>query len=237
MPVAEPTAMSFLALTSLSWLALPGAAAAVPLLLAVLARRRRVLAAALVLIACATLAALATPPIVNGLERAVVASGRSTMQPELVYDVAVVLGGNHSRIEAAAVAFRQGRARFILYSGAHDAGEVALLRSFLDARGVPADRIIIETRSRNTRENAVESARTIAAYGWRVLLIVTSAAHVERALGCFHRLGLRPDVLAVSDTAPLRHVWPCAVALERSSELLHEILGRVAYRVLGYSGP
>ncbi len=229
--------MSFFASKSLSWLALPGALAAVPLVLAVVARRRRALAAALVLIACATLAALATPPIVNRLERVVVASGQTTMKPELVYDVAVVLGGNHSRIEAAADAFRQGRTRFILYSGAHDAGEVALLRSFLHSRGVSADRVIIETRSRNTRENAVESARIIAAHAWRSLLIVTSAAHVERARGCFHRLGLRPDVLAVRDTAPLRHVRPSAVALQRSSELLHEIVGRVAYRALGYCGP
>jgi uncharacterized SAM-binding protein YcdF (DUF218 family) len=71
--------------------------------------------------------------------------------------------------------------------------------------------------------------------GWRSILLVTSAAHVERAAGCFHRIGLRPDVLPVTDSAALRHVWPRAVAPESSSALLHEVVGRFVYRVLGYS--
>ena len=130
-----------------------------------------------------------------------------------------------------------GRARYLLYSGALGAADNAGVRSDLIARGVPGDRIVIEARSRNTRENAVESARVIAARGWRSVLLVTSAAHVERAAGCFHRIGLRPDVLPVTDSAPLIHVWPSADALERSSQLLHELVGRVVYRVLGYSEP
>ena len=199
--------------------------------------RGRGLAAALVVSACATLGALASPPIVNALERVVAASGQSTMKSDLEYDVAVVLGGGPARIEAGADVVRRGRARYLLYSGAFGAADNAGVRSDLIARGVPGDRIVIEARSRNTRENAAESARVIAACGWRSVLLVTSAAHVERAAGCFRRIGLRPDVLPVTDSAPLIHVWPSADALERSSQLLHELVGRVVYRVLGYSEP
>jgi uncharacterized SAM-binding protein YcdF (DUF218 family) len=225
----------FLASKALSWVDLPATWVAALLAVAFLVRRRRALAAALVVIACATLGALASPPIVNALERVLVASGQSTMKPELEYDVAVVLAGSPARIVAGADVVRRGRARYLLYSGELDAAESAAVRSDLIARGVPGDRVVIEDRSRNTRENATESARVIAARGWRSILLVTSAAHVERAAGCFHRIGLRPDVLPVTDTAPLLHVWPRAVALERSSALLHELVGRLVYRVLGYS--
>jgi uncharacterized SAM-binding protein YcdF (DUF218 family) len=50
---------------------------------------------------------------------------------------------------------------------------------------------VIEARSRDTREKAIESARIAAARDWRSILLVTSAAHVERAAGCLHRIGLR----------------------------------------------
>ncbi len=228
-------AVFFFTSKALSWVALPAAWTAALLAVAFLARRRRALAVALVVIACATLCALASPPIANALGRVVVASGQSTMKPELEYDVAVVLGGNPARIVAGADVMRRGRARYLLYSGALGAADSAAVRSDLIARGVPGDRIVIEDRSRNTRENAVESASVIAARGWRSILLVTSAAHVERADGCFHRIGLRPDVLPVAVWKPILHVWPRAVALERSSQILHELVGRVVYRVLGYS--
>jgi uncharacterized SAM-binding protein YcdF (DUF218 family) len=156
------------------------------------------------------------------------------MKPGLEYDVAIVLANSPARDEAGADVIRRGGARHLLYSGAFGRDEV---RSDLVARGVPGDRIVIESRSRNTRENAVESARVVAAHGWRSVLLVTSAPHVERAVGCFHRVGLRPDVLAVADPTPLRGRKPYAAALARSSDLLHELIGRAVYRVVGYSGP
>lgn len=203
---------------------------------ALLARRRRTLAAALVLLASGTLLALASPRIVNELGRYVEASGLSTARPEVQYDVVVVLGGNPARTEAGAAAVREGRARYLLYAGAYGGAE-RVVRSELLAFGAAADRIVVEPRSRNTRENAVEAARLIAERGWRSVVILTSVSHVERAAGCFHRLGLRPDVLAVMDAPPLPDGTPRAAVLRRSSDLLHELIGRVVYRVVGYSEP
>jgi uncharacterized SAM-binding protein YcdF (DUF218 family) len=228
--------MFFLVSKKLAWVALPWVWAAALLVLAFLARRRRALAAALALSACVTLGALAFPPAVNALGGLLSASGTSTMDPEIEYDVAIVLGGHPARDEAGADVVRRGRARHVLYSGALGPAGVARRRAGFIARGVPADRIVIESRSRNTRENAVESARVVAAHGWRTVLIVTSAPHVERAAGCFRRVGLRPDVLAV-DAAPLRGRRPRTLALRRSAELLHEVIGRAVYRLVGYSAP
>ncbi len=229
--------MFFLLSKKLAWVTLPGVWTAALLGLAFLARRRRALAAAIALFACATLVAFATPPAVNALERILAASGRSTVQPELEYDVAIVLGSDPARNEAGADAVRDGKARNLVYSGALGPADAAEVRAEFIARGVPPGRIVIEARSRNTRENAVESARVVAEHGWRSVLLVTSASHVERAAGCFRRVGLRPDVLAVPDPAPLRGRRPRAFVLRRSSELLHEFIGRAVYRLVGYSEP
>jgi uncharacterized SAM-binding protein YcdF (DUF218 family) len=97
---------------------------------------------------------------------------------------------------------------------------------------------VTEAGSRNTRENAVESARVAAARGWRRLLLVTSAQHVPRALGCFRAVGLEPDVLPVDREAgdAKGASWlPRAYALSRSSDVLRELAGRLVYRLAGYT--
>lgn len=96
----------------------------------------------------------------------------------------------------------------------------------------------MEAASRNTRENAIETARVASARGWRTLLVVTSAAHVPRAMGCFRALGLEPDVLPVdrrvTDGRPGEWL-PRARYLERSTGVLRELAGRVVYRAMGYA--
>ena len=63
--------------------------------------------------------------------------------------------------------------------------------------GIAPERVVIEDQSRNTRENAVESARVARERGWKTILVVTSAFHMERALGCFRAVGLEVDALPV----------------------------------------
>jgi uncharacterized SAM-binding protein YcdF (DUF218 family) len=208
------------------------AAALVALALSV---RRRSLGVVLALLACTPLAALTFPPVVNALDRAVSASGKSTIRPGLEYDAAIVLGGNLFRIQAGADVVRRGQARYLLYTGALDSSGIQRLTSELVARGVPAERIVIESRSRNTRENAIESSRIVVARHWRSLLLVTGTAHVERAVGCFRGLGLTPDVLPVTEFGPIEGVSPRADALEHAADLLHEIVGRFVYRIRGCS--
>jgi uncharacterized SAM-binding protein YcdF (DUF218 family) len=112
------------------------------------------------------------------------------------------------------------------------------LAALLRAAGVPAERIVVETGSRNTRENAREAARIAAARGWRRIALVTSAAHVPRALGCFRAAGLDPDVLPVDRRAAGTRglAWaPRASALRGSTDALREATGRVVYGLLGWS--
>ena len=120
-----------------------------------------------------------------------------------------------------------------LCSGENPAEMVARLAAKLVSWGVPPAQVVVEASSRNTRENAIECSRIAAAHGWRTLLVVTSAAHAPRALGCFRAVGLEPDLLPVDFRAgDGRNLgWlPRAVALQRSTAALRELAGRVVYR-------
>ncbi len=248
-----------LLLAPLSWALLLALAAAL------LLRRRPGLARWLLLAAGAELTVFSTPAVADALQRAAEGAAPRTFQAGQPYDVAVVLGGISEprrvwmddgedlggaaeRLTRAFELVQAGQARVVLLSGgladpgpgaASEAEELAVL---LRRWGVPAERIAVETRSRNTHENAVESARLIAERGWRRVLLVTSARHMPRALGCFRREGLSPDALPVDyrGGAPgaaghFSDWWPRAVELEASTEVLRELFGRLVYRWRGYS--
>ena len=230
-----------------------------------LARRRARLAWGLVFAGVAELLFFSTPAVADALARLAERSAPRTYRAGEPYDAVVVLGGvmeqrqpwfdggndltgAAERLTRAFELLREGRAGVVLISGgiSHPApgvpSEAEQLAAMLLRWGVPADRIAVETRSRNTRENAVESARVVAERGWRRLLLVTSAVHMPRALGCFHRVGLEPDALPVDyrGGAPgaardFESWWPRAMDLELSSETLRELAGRLVYRVMGYS--
>jgi uncharacterized SAM-binding protein YcdF (DUF218 family) len=197
-------------------------------------------------------------PVANRLTRFAEASARRTFRDDAVYDAAIVLGGGidpaassfsgetelgpaGDRIVAGYDLFRGGRARNILLSaGGPDPSEQ--VEADWGARlyrrlGVPEDRILLERTSRNTRENAEESARIVRARGWKSLLLVTSAMHAPRALASFRAAGLSPDLLPVDvrGNAKLGSFLPRSTALDRSTEVLRELAGRLVYRVAGYT--
>ena len=117
--------------------------------------------------------------------------------------------------------------------------EAVLLQRQLISWGISADRIVLEAHSKNTRENAVETASVAAAHHFSSLLVVTSAFHMQRAQGCFVAAGLPVDVLPVDYR--IRRLeresgWlPRAELLADSTRALRELSGRLVYRVLGYS--
>jgi uncharacterized SAM-binding protein YcdF (DUF218 family) len=229
------------------------------LVAAALLRRRGRTPWTLAGIAVAVLVAFSISPVDNALERAVEAGARSTFRPAVVYDAAIVLSGmvddaasrrsgeleltqEADRVVRAFELWRTGHVRMIVLSGGSsqpfpgDVPEPDRLRDALVRWGVPPDAILVEDRSRNTRENAIEAARVAAARNLRSLLLVTSAAHVPRALGCFRAVGLAPDVLPVDRRAGGGASWlPRAKFLAQSTAALHELAGRVVYWIVGYT--
>lgn len=228
---------------------------------ALLARRRAGAASALVAAAALVLWAFSTGTVSNALASAVESSAPSTFRPGVTYDAVIVLSGmvdEHAshrsgrpeltgaadRIVAGFELLREGRARAVLLSGgsprlaAGERSEPELLASALRTWGIDPSRIVVEDRSRNTHENAVEAARVVRERGWRTVVLVTSAAHMPRALGSFQNAGLRPDALPVDRRAsrgPHRSWTPRARALFESTEALRELLGRLVYWAMGYT--
>ena len=147
------------------------------------------------------------------------------------------------RMVAIAYLARQYPSARIIFSGGSGSlipgqpAEADFIYPLLDELGVPRARVMLENRSRNTEENA-EFTKAIAdpKPGERWLL-VTSAWHMARAVGCFRRVGFPVEAYPVDWHTP-RHV-SLAPSLEPAKNLVrtdiavHEWMGLVAYWASG----
>jgi uncharacterized SAM-binding protein YcdF (DUF218 family) len=248
---------------ALSWLFCPLSWTLVLLALALLFHRAQPRRAALLtLAALLVLSVFSTSDVADALQSWVEAGAVSTARAEVTYDTVIILGGmvepdatmasgepaypaNAERLMRGFELLQGGWARdAILSAGTLDPTPGALTEAtVLDAQlqlwGIDGGRLVAETRSRNTRENALETAKIVRERGYRSLLLVTSAAHMSRALGCFHAVGLYPDAMPVGYRAGRRDrgLLPRSGALDASTDALHELVGRVVYRWAGYSVP
>jgi uncharacterized SAM-binding protein YcdF (DUF218 family) len=92
-----------------------------------------------------------------------------------------------------------------------------------------------EDRSRTTYENAMLSAELLRSTNITSVILVTSPAHMPRALWSFEHAGLHAIPWPTPRTTPeVRRIddyLPSANALDQTSGALHEILGLVYYRL------
>lgn len=249
----------FLAASKILDLAFAPLTWALVLLVLAVAYRRRPRAGVLVVAAIAVLLVFSARPVANAIAVAVERPARDTYRPGVVYDAVIVLGGAYDpaasrrsgqvelrdgaeRLLRGWELVRDGHAAHVLLSGGNidpspgELPEADAVAGLYRSWGVPPDRIVVEDRSRNTRENAVFTARIVRERGWHQLLLVTSAAHMPRALGCFHAVGLAPDALPVDHRAGDRGEWlPRADALSLATDMLRESAGRLVYRAVGYA--
>jgi uncharacterized SAM-binding protein YcdF (DUF218 family) len=185
-----------------------------------------------------------------------------TLEDTAPADVAVVLGGGLSREgtkpvenlgEAAdrvlrgARLYRAGKVTHVLAVGGRlpwtgaPRSEAEAMGDLLEEWGVAPDAIVLESSSQNTRENALGAARVIRGQGWSRILLVTSAAHMPRAVEAFRAVGI--DVVAsptdyrYAGPSPLDVLdfLPDAGALAQSTAVVYEIIGRWVYRWRGWA--
>jgi len=96
-------------------------------------------------------------------------------------------------------------------------------------------------QSRNTRENAVNSAVIMNAQAWHTALLVTSGAHMPRALAAFRRVGLNvtPAATDIRVVYPLYDsaldFLPDAGALAQTTDAIKEWIGLAVYGVRGWA--
>jgi uncharacterized SAM-binding protein YcdF (DUF218 family) len=88
-----------------------------------------------------------------------------------------------------------------------------------------------ETQSRNTHENAVESARLLLPEGVRHVLLVTHAVHMRRARREYEAAGFvvtpAPTVIPDPGIATVWDVIPTTSAYRGTTLALHELLGNL----------
>jgi len=157
----------------------------------------------------------------------------------------VEMGEAGDRILAGVALVRWGHADTLLIAGGsgdlfdQSASEALALNRFAIEFGVPADRILLDTTSRNTYENAVEVRPWLQEAGLLDIILVTSAAHMPRSMGCFRKVGLDPLPYPVD----FRNRWgkydpfsllPKAGDLQRSSTAVKEYMGLIMYWLQGY---
>ena len=122
-------------------------------------------------------------------------------------------------------------------------------RVLLNSFGVADDAIVIEKRSRNTRQNALFTAELAAGRNITKVLLTTSAWHMPRAEAVFGKVGLEVIPAPTDYTPPrkptgrkygLGRPWilrllPHTGALATSTKALREYLGLLVYRLRGWA--
>ena len=158
----------------------------------------------------------------------------------------VYLGAGADRFTSALWLYRAGRVRRIIVSGGSGAVQATAhteaddLTTLLRLAGVPNAAIIREGKSRNTRENALFTKRLLTPEQ-DTLILVTSAFHQRRALGCFAKAGLHPISFPAGyrsndrSLAPDAWLVPSAEAMANFGLLTHEVVGWLIYKSLGYA--
>jgi uncharacterized SAM-binding protein YcdF (DUF218 family) len=187
-------------------------------------------------------------------------------------DVIVVLGGGTrtraypralaevneagDRLLYAARLYREGVAPYLLLSGGRAAivgtasiPEAETMAEVLVEIGVPKEALWLESTSRNTHENAVETLAVLQERGIERVVLVTSASHMPRSMAVFAQTDL-VVIPAATDFQVVREDWayygqpspliqlsnllPRASDLERTTWALKEYLGILVYGVQGW---
>jgi uncharacterized SAM-binding protein YcdF (DUF218 family) len=178
------------------------------------------------------------------------------------YDAIIVLGGMSTydvqldrvqfargtdRLLQAIALWKKGVAPKIVFTGGSgsilhsDILEADKVRDFLRKAGIPDSAMVYETQSRNTHENAVFTKPLLQkeAPGGRYLL-VTSAFHMRRSLGCFAKEGIPVSPYSTDRySGPWKFEFdymflPTAETLGDWNILFHEWIGCISYKFSGY---
>jgi len=148
--------------------------------------------------------------------------------------VAIELAKKHP---GATLVFTGGDGALIGHDGrseADAAGELFRLAGIEDAR------LVLENRSRNTRENALFTRDLVQPNPAERWLLVTTAFHMPRSIGCFRVAGLELEAFPVDyrtdgderDLLPFRHMFN---GMQITDLAVKEWVGLIVYRIAGYT--
>lgn len=181
------------------------------------------------------------------------------------YDVAVVLGGftdlakqprdrvylsqGADRLMHAVYLYRMGKVKHILATGGSGilnfqgiASEAERIHQVMLTCQVDSNHIWLESKSKNTYENALFSAPILRKHfpDGRIL-VFTSAFHCRRAQACFEKQGLKVEMFPVDFRYydnyfnAEKTFIPNDGAWAKWSLIIHELAGYIMYKIQGYA--
>jgi uncharacterized SAM-binding protein YcdF (DUF218 family) len=146
----------------------------------------------------------------------------------------------------ADLARRYPEARIVFTGGGStilrdELSEAVALRRFAGELGTAPERILFETESRTTAENAILTRRLLDPKPGERWLLVTSAFHMPRSMGCFRRAGFNVTAYPVDfRTRGPEDRWKpfsfVSEGLRRLDLATKEWAGLVGYRLAGHIG-
>jgi uncharacterized SAM-binding protein YcdF (DUF218 family) len=111
--------------------------------------------------------------------------------------------------------------------------ESETIKDFLIQNKIDSNDVIIENQSRNTKENAINSAKLLDKKNEYIL--ITSAIHMKRSILCFENEGLKIIPFSVDNSMSYSSnkieyiLLPRSRVLENWEDLIHEIIGYYVY--------
>ncbi|NHO33574.1 YdcF family protein [Acetobacter fallax] len=155
-----------------------------------------------------------------------------------------VTGAAGDRLTAfATLARHYPDAKLVFTGGSGDivqgvTNEAKWVRVLFDGLGLPPDRVIYESRSRTTRENATDSFDLVHPGPDETWILVTSASHMPRSVGVFRRAGwnvLPWPVGYLSRDRLSGYSLSLGARMAVLDWAAHEWIGMAAYRARGWT--
>ena len=174
------------------------------------------------------------------------------------YEVGIILGGfsgydskikmldfntQSDRMIFAEQLYYQGKIKKILISGGNGTliknsyCEAKEIKEHLIRNKIPEKDIWIESTSRNTYENASNSAKILKDKEVKSILLITSAIHMRRSLFCFNKVNIRPTPFSTDYTAEIRKfnleymLIPSIEGFVKWQDIIHEWIGYIVYKI------
>lgn len=183
-------------------------------------------------------------------------------QSEVQTQTAVLLGGfsaldentGKARLTEAGDRFFQaiklyqsGAIKYLVVSGGSgsikkpEIREASLIQDYFLESKIDTSRVIFESESRNTHENATYT-KALLKDKTKKIGIITSAFHMRRAIACFRKVGFKttsiPSHFLSDQTRPYSidsFLIPSATSFQKWELLFKEWIGYMVYKIKGYA--
>jgi len=141
------------------------------------------------------------------------------------------------RLVHGARLFKAGKAPIVILTGGGAEGyqpESEGMQEFLTFMGIPPANMVLESKSRNTWQNGVNTKPILNDLGINKILLVTSASHLRRAQAVFENMGVSvipaaTDYQLIERPASIVDWLPDAAALAMTTKGIKEYLGWWVY--------